>query len=155
MADNGNSENLRKLKEAILSEADSYISTLRIEDEPQKSPQIAKQATRSPLSEDLTQTISKIDEYLEKLNAEVRMQSKQKKIHTEESIDFLIEDISIDSSIDRCESRSSISTVSNDSQIDVKSILKQKILDSAAKKINCNESSLKYFRLKCLILLFF
>jgi hypothetical protein len=135
MIDNGNNDNLISLKEAILIEADDFIKinkmNLNIVNVSQENDDNLIEN-----SDDFTNTISKIDEFLENLD-------KQKSDNQNDEIEILNynEQISTFQHNPHDGASTSTTTCSEDSSItkkslsdDIKSLLKQKLLDGAAQR---------------------
>ena len=155
MIENGNNENLVLLKKAILEEAESFLKTHKNNLNSENSSDDQNYSSNDTLinaTSDLSKTILKIDEFLENLDKNENKDAKE-----DNKSDCLIYDSNFSSFHSHSDIHddgllTSTTTSSNeDSSIfrssatnDVKSLLKQKLLDVAAKKFVTKES--KYFQ---------
>ena len=139
MLENGNIENLDLLKQAILDEADKFLKIQKINTNNEVIEQKSSLESiflTSNEDEDLTKTILKIDEFLENLDKkelsssiEISKNNDQTKNEFEICRFNSLENNGLSTSSTLCSENSTISHKSVRS--DVKSILKQKLLDAA------------------------
>lgn len=161
MIENGNNESLNLLKQAILDEADKYLKSNKLNltsDSNQSNEQQKLDNSLIASNEDLSKTILKIDEFLENLDKSEHentsrndtQQNAENRKSEFEQISFVGSSRSLFSQREENELTTSSSFCSEDSSISrtsmgtnsVKSILKQKLLETVAQKVNTKESEI-------------